>query len=102
MLTGRQPGVINGGDFARQRSQMQASGGVQGMQDLAARELQSMQRGQRRPMATADVRGSFGTPVAAQHDLGNLHELLLQLMQGGRRPAAPMLGPPAGAVGPRY
>lgn len=65
MLIGRQPGVVNGGDFARQRAQMQASGGVQApdggdLQALTQQALAMHNRHRRRPMATADVRGNFG------------------------------------------
>lgn len=75
MLAGRQPGVVNEGDFARQRSQMQA-----GLGDLALQHLQQLQQQRRRPpMATADVRGAFGHP-AAQPAWGDIQHLLAGLM----------------------
>lgn len=76
MLAGRQPGVVNEGDFARQRSQMQASGGLG---DLALQHLQQLQQQRRRPMATADTRGAFSQP-ASTPAWGAIQHLLAGLM----------------------
>ena len=113
MMQGRQPGFLNGADYDRLRRQQAMAptrtsdhfgdqtqaDQQQSLRELAMQQLQQAQH-QRPPVATADVRGTFGAPQQHWND-PRVQELVASLL-GRRRTPGPMLGPGPGAVGPRY
>lgn len=89
MLLGRQPGMLNPGDFARQRAQMGAGGPVATINPPHP-DLTPMPQGGPRFEGQMTPGGS-----------PTLEQLVQQLLRR-RRPQQPMMGPPPDAVGPRY